>query len=191
MFYLRNNRYYYFPGGDTAGYFGRSSDGVRQSVGTVGTGRVQQAGGLIQQDAVPVQMRFGAFAYTDELSDVLPRVLNDLCLDLHHNYQQNPGFAATYREAHVALTEATRLRAAHESDDRETIRQRLLIIDSLLHRLEISVIGWRRSHQKQIGESGLLTKLEISGDIIHHMMYDAGVTPQTHDQNAASAPVPR
>ena len=101
---------------------------------------------------------------------------------MHYNYSHNANYSAVYREAFAALTEAKGLKAALQTDDRETIKQRLKVTDSILHKLEPQVQGWTRNHQKQVGEAGMLTKLEIAGDVTHHMMHDAGILQEEHDE---------
>lgn len=188
-FYRNNNRYYYFPDSNFGSGYQSQPNGVLLSGNVVVDGgtAIAQTGGAVEQQSQPVEVQFGEFAYTDQLSEVLTTVLNDLCLDMHYNYQQNANFAAAYREAYAALTEAKGLRDAQQSDDRDSIKQRLKITDSLLHSLEPQVQGWTRTHQKQIGEAGMLTKLEIAGDVTHHMMYDAGISEEEHDQSSQTS----
>lgn len=187
-FYRDNNRYYYYPQAYASsqypnGYQSQPS-GVQLSGGAIVSsgGSVQQAGGTVQQQVQPVEVPFGQFAYTDQLSEVLTTVLNDLCLDMHYNYSHNANYSAVYREAFAALTEAKGMNAAQQTDNRETIKQRLKLTDSILHKLEPQVQGWTRNHQKQVGEAGMLTKLEIAGDVTHHMMHDAGISQEEHDE---------
>ena len=47
----------------------------------------------------PVQLQFGGFSRCEDLSGRLESEVNNFCLDLHYNYQHNPGFGESYREA--------------------------------------------------------------------------------------------
>ncbi|MCO6042408.1 hypothetical protein NG895_00670 [Aeoliella sp. ICT_H6.2] len=123
----------------------------------------------------PVVMTFGGYTHVDELALALETQLNELCLDLHYNYQHNHGYVETYTEAYSLLQTAKHVHAAEHQGDRETIRQHLGGMDSLFHHIEDDVRGWSRHQHRQIGQGGLLTKCEQVEATLHHLMYDVGV----------------
>ena len=78
------------------------------------------------------------------------------------------------------LTSANSLQEALPSNDRDVIKQHLVSIDQKLHLIDRQTQGWTRDHSRQVGELGLIAKEEMVGDIIHHMMYDAGISVEGH-----------
>ncbi|WP_425400989.1 hypothetical protein [Aeoliella sp.] len=125
----------------------------------------------------PVVIAFGGYSHVDELTLELETQMNNLCLDLHYNYQHNPGFHETYSEAYELFQTAKFILAAEHRNDRQAVRSRLGGMDALFHHVEGDVHGWSRHHQRQIGQSGLQAKFEQVEATLHHLMYDVGVHP--------------
>ncbi len=173
--YFRNNDgYYYYPQTVISTYAypqtqivnGTSSDSIAS-----------------QQAPEPTPVVFGGFAHVDELTGMLPVVANDLCLDMHYNYQGNGGFDSAYRNAYAVLQSANSLQASHQAGNKEAIQAEVRNIDVMLHRIEEQTFNWTRHEQRQVGELGLLTKLEVTADITHHLMYDVGIEPDADQHN--------
>ena len=139
----------------------------------------------------PTAMTFGGFSHTDELAARLEFLSNEFCLDLHHNYRHNPGFAETYREAYDLLQQA---KAAHNEEHRghrEHLVEIITKMDPLFHHVEEDVETWSRDHHRQIGQLGIIDKMQQMEAVIHHMLYDAGVQPQHHGEHESEqAPAP-
>ena len=186
-YYRNNDRYYYYPNAYS------TNSGYQQS-GTVYLQQNPSAGYSNAPTVQPVAIEFGGFVHTEEFGQLLPAVINDLCLDMHYNYSQNPTFAATYRDAYEMLNIAKSLQQALPSNNRDAVKQHLLAIDPLMHRVESQTIGWTRNHARQFGELGLVAKQEMVSDILHHMMYDAGHgqpgSPAAGDITGEVAPAP-
>ncbi len=172
-YYRNNDQYYYYPMANSG------NPGFQQS-STVYQQQNQSTGVNSNASIEPVAIQFGGFAHTEELGHLLPTVVNDFCLDMHHNYRHNQNFSSTYREAYAMLTSANSLQAALPSNDRDVIKQHLVSIDEKLHIVDRQTQGWMRDHSRQVGELGLIAKEEMVGDIIHHMMYDAGISVEGH-----------
>ena len=133
--------------------------------------------------ARPVQIAFGGFAQVEDLSGRLEMLVNEMCLDLHHNYSHNPGYAETYREAYQILEVAKYIHAAEHANDREAIRSRLNGMDAQFHHVQGDVRGWSRHHHVQVGQLGIITKMDMIESTLHHLMNDVGV-------QTAPAPAP-
>jgi hypothetical protein len=125
--------------------------------------------------AKPVQIEFGGYAHVDDLAGRLERQANELCLDLHHNYRHNSGFADTYREAYQILSTAKYIHAKEHQGDRAEVARRVDELDGLFHHVQSDVDGWSRRHRRQIGQSGVPSKLELVEATLHHLMNDVGV----------------
>ncbi|MCS7466343.1 hypothetical protein NZK35_06595 [Stieleria sp. ICT_E10.1] len=138
--------------------------------------------------AKPALVPYGGFNQTDDLSGRLETLANELLLDLHHNYQHNPGFAETYREAYQLLDAAKFIHAADHNNDRDAIRSRINGTDQLFHHIQQDVRGWSRIHQRQIGSLGILSKMELVEATLHHLMNDVGVSPSGGPDSAPMAP---
>lgn len=122
------------------------------------------------------EIRFGAFSHVDDLAARLEFLSNELCLDLYYNYSHNPGFDATYAEAYEIFQAARFIHSLeHNFQDREAIRSRLAGLDALFHHVEGDVRGWTRHHHRQIGDLGIITKLDLMEASLHHLMNDVGV----------------
>lgn len=182
-YYRNNGNYYYYP---------NSGAVVQQSPGVV----VQSPQ---PQNPEPIRIEFGGFVHIGELAQALPVVANDLCLDMHYNYRGASNFYAAYRDAYAMLTAAKAVEQAEKANDREGVKRQLTIADQLMHQVQRQTQGWVRRHQRQIGEMGIMTKLDISSDMLHHMMYDVGISLDQHQgagqqdtasQNTEVAPPP-
>lgn len=125
--------------------------------------------------AKPVQMEFGSFAHVDDLSGRLVTLTNEMCLDMHHNYQRNPDYAQAYRMAYQILDTARYINDKQHQGDRTEVARRLAELDPLTHEVLERVRGWRSESRRQIGDRELLAKLDYVDATLHHLMYDAGV----------------
>lgn len=142
--------------------------------------------GTVETAPTPQEISFGGFGHVDDLAMRLETLMNELCLDLYYNYSHNPGFQETYSEAYALLENARFIHAAEHNADRDVIRQKLGGADALFHHIQDDVRGWSRVHHRQIGTLGILTKMEMSESVLHHLMNDVGVSPVAPEQ----APVP-
>jgi hypothetical protein len=125
--------------------------------------------------AKPVEIEFGGYAHVDDLAGRFERQVNELCLDLHHNYRHNEGFAATYREAYEILKTAKYIHATEHQGDRDEVARRLDAVDGLFHHVQEDVGRWSRRHRRQIGQGGAKTKLDAVEATLHHLMHDVGI----------------
>ena len=140
----------------------------------------------------PTAVQFGGYGHVDDLAARLETMTNEFCLDLHYNYQHNPGFAETYREAYEILELA---RYAHDEEhhgDRAEFARVMKEIDPLFHHVEEDVANWSRNHRRQFGRLGIIDKMQNMEAVIHHLMWDIGVTPDHHGGHGSeAAPAPR
>jgi hypothetical protein len=132
----------------------------------------------------PVKLIFGAFAYYPDLSGRLAAEVNALCLDLHHNFQDNKNFAEAYAEAYSVLEFAKGLEA--DKGDHDAIAKRAAEAHRKYHHFMSEVAGWTRSPKKQVGADGLDEKMARGEAILHHLLYDVGVK---QEEQAAGAPL--
>ena len=135
----------------------------------------------------PQEIAFGGYGHVEDLAQGLKFLLNDLCLDLYYNYTQNPGFQETYSEACSLLETAKYIHAAEHANDRDTISRKLGGADALFHHFEDDVRGWSRVHRRQIGTLGILSKMEMTASVLHHLMEDVGTQPEIPEQAPAPA----
>lgn len=139
----------------------------------------------------PVVAEFGAYSHVDELATRLESLTNQLLLDLHYNYSHNPGFQETYREAYAIFETAKFIHAAEHHQDRTAISTRLNGLDADFHHIQGDVRGWSRHHHQQVGQLGILTKMDMVEEALHHLMTDVGVQQASAvNQAPASAPAP-
>jgi hypothetical protein len=136
----------------------------------------------------PEEVVFGAFTHVDDLAIRLETRANELCLDLYYNYSHNFEFRATYSEAYQVLEVARYIHDSEHRHDRDAVQDQLRGLDDLFHHVHDDVRSWTRHHRRQIGESGILSKMDLLGSTLHHLMNDVGVrlTPETNEQ----APLP-
>lgn len=159
-YYVQNGRYYYRP----------------QTVSASSTHAGYQ----------PQQVSFGSFSHVDDLASRLETLSNEFCLDLHYNYSHNHGFRETYREAYQVLQVAQYIHAAEHQNDRRAIQEQLGGLDRLFHHLQGDVRGWSRHHHRQVGQLGILSKMDLIESNLHHLMNDVGVreTPVAGNEQA-------
>ncbi len=140
---------------------------------------------VVQQ---PVQIQYGGFARCDDLSGRLETALNALCLDLHYNYQHNPGFAHVYREAYGVLQQARDIHSKQHQGDREFIRRTVGTLDEQFHHIQGEIAPWTRQAQRPIGTGDVVEKTNAAEAVMHHLYYDVGIKP--HDTGDEQAPPP-
>lgn len=138
----------------------------------------------------PTQMAFGSFAYCDDLAGRLETDLNNFCLDLYHNYQQNPGYRETYREAYELLQQAKYIHAKEHQNNRQEIAQQVTSLDQKFHHIQEDVAAFGRNPARQVGIGGVVTKGQSIEALIHHLAYDVGVEPHAEQANPQIAPPP-
>lgn len=124
----------------------------------------------------PEHIQFGGFGHVDQLAARLEVLMNELCLDLYYNYSHNPGFQATYAEAYSLYNTAKFIHAAEHNYDRTSIQQSLGGVDALFHHVQDDVRGWTRNPRRQIGTLGIITKINLAEETLHHLMDDVGVS---------------
>ena len=144
---------------------------------------------------MPSQIAFGSFSHVDELASRLEVLMNELCLDMYYNYSHNPGFQETYTEAYSLFQTARYIHASEHNYDRDEICRLIGGADALFHHIQEDVRGWSRVPNRQIGALGILTKMEMTEETIHHLMDDLGVsaTPGLEEPPAPgllNAPLP-
>lgn len=150
------------------------------------------------QSTQPVSVQFGGFSHVDDLASRLESLSNEFCLDLHYNYPHNPGFRETYSEAYQILQVAQFIHAAEHQQDRPAIASRLQGLDALFHHVEDDVRGWQRHHHRQVGQLGIMAKMDLIESTLHHLMNDVGVhatgagqqAPTTQGNGLEQAPTP-
>lgn len=186
-FYTAQGTHYYYPiaTGSAVTNSGSVAPAVQQAGATYVEGStVVTARGSSQQTAPsPVEMKFGGYAYAEQLCAVMPEVVNTLCLDMHYNYRGAANFDEAYRTAYTMLENSKQLSAAHDAGDRNKVKELAKTIDRLQHVVEDQTAGWTRNESKQVGELGIVTKLQITGDVVHHLLHDIGVSEGEHAEN--------
>ena len=170
-YFVRENQYYFIP---------RSGNNNRRRV-------------------EPRRYAGGEFSHVEDLSIRLETLANDLCLDLHYNYSHNRGFRQTYREAYKILQIAQDIHEANHRNDRRAIQRRIEGMDELFHHIQEDVHSWTRHEHRPVGGTDMHTKLELTENTIHHLMYDVGARHDEHhhdhgrrdDGRPGQAPRPR
>ena len=127
------------------------------------------------RSARPINVTFGGFSHVDELASQLESLTSQMLQDLHYNYSHNPGFQQTYREAYEIYQIAKYIHAAEHRHDRDAIASRLGGLDADFHHIQNDVKGWTRHHHRQVGQLGILTKMDRVESALHHLMNDVGV----------------
>ena len=158
-YFVRENQYYFIP---------RSGDNRRR--------------------AEPRRYTGGEFSHVEDLSIRLETLANDLCLDLHHNYSHNRGFRETYREAYRILKIAQDIHEANHRNDRKAIQRRVEGMDKLFHHIQEDVRTWTRHQHRPIGRTDMHTKLELTENTIHHLMYDVSARHDEHHHDHGGRP---
>jgi hypothetical protein len=136
--------------------------------------------------ARPAEIQFGGFAQVGELSARLVRLANELCLELHHNYQHNAGFADTYRAAYQ-IFDTAKFVSAHQGE-REEIARRVNEMDGLFHQVQSDASRFRRRSVRRIAGTGLPPKLNGVEAALHDLMTDVGVMGTHGAPQPAAAP---
>ncbi len=140
-------------------------------------------------ESKPIAIEFGGFSHVDELSGHLEHLANDLCLDMHYNYSHNAGFPETYREAYQFLEASKSVHAKEDKIDRAELGRQIQELDRTFHHVQGKVRGWSRQHRRQIGQAGILTKMDVTEALLHHLMVDVGIKPHSAEATEA-APAP-
>lgn len=140
---------------------------------------VTQAGYVPPPVQQPQQLQFGGFSYCNDLTGRLEAQLNLLCLELHYNYQHNPDFAHTYREAYNLLQLAKQLHALDHQGQREAIRQAVTDLDQQYHHVQQDIASWTRQDRRHIPPGDAIQKASAGEAMLHHLCFDVGVNP--HD----------
>ena len=138
----------------------------------------------VQVVQLPIQLEFGGHSHVEDLSGRLATEANDLCLDMHYNYQQNPGFAETYREAYSLLDAAKFLYATENQADRDAVRQHVAQMHEQMHHVQGEIQQWSRQHVHQIASGGAIEKASSAEAVLHHLSYDVGIEPDGADERA-------
>ena len=133
-----------------------------------------------------VAVAFGSFSHVDDLASRLEELTNEFCLDLHYNYSHNPGYRETYSEGYELMQVARYIHDAEHAHDRAAIRGKLNGMDALFHHVQEDVRGWSRHHHRQVGQLGILSKMDMIESTLHHLMNDVGV----HSTDGEVAPLP-
>lgn len=136
----------------------------------------------------PVQMRFGGFGHCEDLAGRLETDVNQFCLDLHYNYQHNPGFRETYAEAYQMLQAVKYVHAKEHQGDRAEIARQVQSIDSLFHHVQEEVAGLNRHQHRQVGNGDAVMKTQTIEALLHHLAYDVGVEPHSVEEEQAPPP---
>jgi hypothetical protein len=149
---------------------------TRHSHQTVGHAGIQSKLDSIEATLHHLMNDVGVGPNNDGLaSRRLETLANQLCLDLHHNYAHNPGFAETYREAYQLLDVARNVRTAEQQRDRDVIALQLEEIDTLVHHVQDDVRGWTRYQRRQIGQRDAAWKLDRIAATLHVLRNNGGV----------------
>ncbi len=126
---------------------------------------------------IPREIAFGGFSHIDDLAVELEQRANDLCLELHYNYQHNPGFRTVYREAYEILTTAKYIHGLEHAGNRDKLRQAAGELDGLFHHVQGHVSDWTGHRHRTVGYGGLADKVAAVEETLHHLMDDVGVRP--------------
>ncbi len=140
------------------------------------------------QNYQPVAVEFGSFSHIDDLASRLESLSNEFCLDLHYNYSHNYGYQETYAEAYEILQIARYIHEAEHQQDRQAIAERMHGLDALFHHVQDDVRQWSRHHHRQIGNLGIVSKMDLMESTIHHLMNDVGI--DAHHGAGEEAPPP-
>jgi hypothetical protein len=170
-YYVQDQTYYYTP-----------TPVVRVAPVSIQTAHLHPA--PVQVVQKPVQLQFGGYARFEDLSGRLETEINRLCLDMHYNYQHNPGFAESYKEAYSLLASAKYVHAKEHQGDRDAIRHHVTQMDQAMHHVLEEIRPWSRNHARQVASGGVIEKSSAVEAILHHLCYDVGVEPHGADEPA-------
>lgn len=138
----------------------------------------------------PVLLKFGGFQKHEELAERLEMLANNICLDLHQNYQDNPGFDEVYGEAYKLLQAAKYVHGKEHQGDKAAIQRSVNSIDEMFHHMQRDIGEWRNANRRQVGQMSLAAKTEEFEAVLHHLMFEIGVKP-AHDNHDEEIPSPR
>lgn len=168
-YYVQGSSYYYTP--SQIAYLG-----------------VSQSNYVPPQVQQPVPLQFGGFDRCDDLTGRLETQLNLFCLELHYNYQHNPDFAHTYREAYDLLQIARRLHALDHAGERQAIQQSVTSLDQQFHHVQEDIFPWTRQLNRHLPPGDAIQKASTAEALLHHLCFVVGVKP--HEEPAAGPPGP-
>lgn len=138
----------------------------------------------------PAEFSFGGFARYQDLSGRLVMDVNALCLDMHHNYQDNKNFSEVYAEAYNVLQAAKYLQGNDHKGDHDAIGKRVAEVHRQFHHVMDEMRGWTRTANKQVGPNGLEEKSADVEAVLHHLVFDAGIKQEEeHAVGGADLPV--
>ena len=133
---------------------------------------------------------FGGFQRTEDLASRLEFESNRWLLDMHHNYHDNPGFAAVYRDAYGVLAAARRMHSEEHLQNHGAIVQEVTAVDLLFHGVQEQIQGWRSENNRPVPVGSLIDKTIVVESILHHLAFDSGVKPHSEGPVEEQAPVP-
>ena len=135
----------------------------------------------------PVQPEFGSFSHVDELASRLETLATEFCLDLHYNYSHNPGVPGNVPRGVIRFCkwQNTSMRPEHQHD-RAAIQQQLGGLDQTFHHVRDDVRGWSRHHHRQVGQLGILAKMDGIESSLHHLMNERWCTSNTSSASAGT-----
>ncbi len=137
----------------------------------------------------PVELKFGGFQKHAELAERLETLANQLCLDLHANYQDNPDFDEVYGLSYKLLQAAKYVHGKEHAGDKAAIQQSVNSIDEAFHHVQRDIRDWRSANRRQVGPMNLAATTEEFEAVLHHLMFDLGVKP-SHDEQDEEPPLP-
>jgi hypothetical protein len=165
------DRYYrggYYPGG---GYYATRTYVIDRVTRAAPRPSRTETGGDVQQ-----------------LSERLERLSNEVCLDMHHNYRHNPGFAETYRDAYKILDTARYIHDTGHQNNRDEIARRLIEAHDLFRQVQEEVGRWSRRPARQIGQGSALTKLGAVESALHQLITSVSMESATDGSETAPPP---
>ncbi|MDP1796987.1 MAG: hypothetical protein Q8K78_05880 [Planctomycetaceae bacterium] len=137
----------------------------------------------------PEPVKFGGFQKHEELAERLEMLANQLCLDLHANYQDNPEFDEVYGTAYKLLQAAKYVHGKEHAGDKAAIQRSVNSIDEAFHHVQRDIRDWRSANRRQVGQMNLAAKTEEFEAVLHHLMFEIGVKP-SHDEPGDEASIP-
>ena len=156
---------------------------VRQCINQTGANiqLLQGIVGKVSQPVVkPVVIKgppFGTCSNIDPLVHQLEDAVNELLLDMHYNYCDNPKFDSAYKKTYRLLVAAQEVHDAGEKNQRKRIRRALKGLDALTCQLQEEFKSWTCQPQYRCGIGTLRQKLSTVQWILLDLMHDAGVEP--------------
>lgn len=139
----------------------------------------------------PVPLKFGSFQNHEQLIERLEMLANQFCLELHHNYQDNPDYDEAYREAYGLLQAVKQIHGKDHAGDHAAVQRSVAGIEEQFHHVEGDVREWRSANRRQVGQLNLAGKIEEMEAVIHHLAFDVGVQLAHADDDDNDAPRPR